>query len=446
MIGLRGARVIVVDDDEKEAMPILKAFSKKGISTAFFDGTLRSLPAKSSRLSGVRLAILDMDLIGGRVDERSKASALVKYLENILNPENGPYVMLVWTNHPELKDLVENYLFSDKAIPTPILTMMVTKAECKNRRGNFNLAQISSKLDDALKQFSPLLLMQAWEGKCFKAATDVTNALSGLAIGNADDLTKWRDFWKANLLQIMCSMAKAERGQTLDADSCLFSLYGSLNPLHADRMESEISKLSGVFRNKSNEILSASRDFDVKSKAKVNSMMHLAFQNLEFFAAGNMYIFPSNRKPKWLPSGYQLLEDFAQRQATPEETARKISEISDVSIPALIEASAVCDHAQKNIRIARFIFGLIVPVSERKKLNVRAGFIWEFGPISLEKKIAPSGVYYFYFSARHMLTLDIRQAVKLKAIARLRGEAFADLQAWFASHATRPGIMLLRQK
>jgi len=354
--------------------------------------------------------------------------------------------MLVWTNHPELQGLVENYLFSEKDIPTPIFTVRLTKAECKNRSGGFDMALISAKLSDALSQFSPLLFMQAWEGKCFEAATDVTNSLSALAVGDAAAFIKWRDLWKSNLLQLMCAMAKAEAGENLDPNSCLISLYGALNPLLTDKMESNMSELSILLGDKSTEILSVSTECGAERKARVNTMMHLSFENLRFFTAGNLYIFPSKRKPKWVPSSHQFLEDFAQKGRTPEETTKRIDEISAASIPALIEVSAVCDHAQRHVRIARFIFGLIVPENQRKKLNTRSGFIWEFGPLFLDEKMATTGMYYLFFSARHLVTLDIKQAEKLKAAARLRGEAFADLQTWFADHATRPGIILLREK
>jgi len=446
MIGLTGTRVIIVDDDEEEALPILKAFSEKGIPVVFFNGNVRELPQKNDRLSGVRLAILDMDLFGGGATDKSKAAGLVKRLERILSPGNGPYGVLAWTNHPEMLNDFETYLFADQSIPNPIFTIMLQKAECKNKRGKLDLRIISLKLNDALNQFSPLLFMQAWEGKCFQAATDVTNALSVLATDDAADLKKWREIWKSNFLQLMCAMAKAEAGKNLDANLCIISLYDSLNPLHADRMESNTPKLSNYFSDKSAEILSVSADCGIERRARVNTMLHLAFENLEHFTAGNLYTFPSKKKPKWIPDKHQLLEDLIQKAKTPEQTTDKINDVSNVSIPVVIEASATCDHAQKNIHIARFIFGLIVPVSERKKLNVKAGFIWEFGPLFLEKRVATAGNYYIYFSARHLVTLDLKQATGLKAFARLRGQSFVGLQAWFAHHAARPGIMLLGEE
>ncbi len=445
MIGITGTRVIVVDDDEGEALPILKILAKQGIPAAFFDGSPDGLPGRDARLSGVRLAILDMDLLGGGASGKTKAAGLVRYLEGILSPANGPYGVLAWTNHPEMLDEFERYLFADTGIANPIFTLMLTKAECKDRSGRFDLTVISSKVGQALSNFSPLMFMQAWEEKCFEAATGVTNALATLVSDHASDLLNWRENWKVQFLRLMCAMVKAEAGENIGGASCLVSLYGSLNPLHADKMENDLSEMSRALGEKSAEILSVSGDCSIEVGGKVNTMLHLAFENLDQFAAGNLYAIHSKEEMKWIPDTYGLLQDMVRKAATQEETTKRIEALMKVSIPLLIETNATCDHAQKNIRFARFIYGLIIPASEQKQFKFDAGFIWKFGPLFLNDPLAISGVYYFCFSARHLLSLDLETALAMKAQARLRGQAFADLQAWFARQSSRPGVMLLNR-
>jgi len=447
MTGLTGARVIVVDDDEEDALPILKAFARKGIPAAFFDGSPRGLPLKDDRFTGVRLAILDMDLIGGGASEKSKAAALVKRLEKILSPNNGPYAVLAWTNHPDLLEFFEDYVFSAKNVPKPIFSIMLTKAECRNKRGKLdNLTLISKKIDDKLMQVSPLIFLQAWEEKCFSAATEVTNTLSDLASSGAAELDEWRSLWKAQLLELMHAMSEEGVGRNLNKDTVLNGLYSSLNPLHADRMESNTAALSASLAVNSIEIIAASADCGIERKARINSMLHLSFENLGHFTAGNLYKFSSKIDPNWKLNPRQLLEDFIQGKKGEEQTSKKINEVSKSSVPVFVEVSAACDHAQKNIRIARFIFGLIIPAAEKKKLNYKADFIWEFGPFFLEKLIADAGQYYFYFSARDIVTLDLKKTLKMKAVARIRSQALSDLQFWLAHHSARPGMMLLRDR
>jgi hypothetical protein len=89
MNGLRGARVVLLDDEPTEALPVIKAFSRVGVPAVFFDGSESDLPKTAKRLRGVRLAILDMNL-GVSGNDKTIASTLVQTFSKILSPENGP--------------------------------------------------------------------------------------------------------------------------------------------------------------------------------------------------------------------------------------------------------------------------------------------------------------------------------------------------------------------
>lgn len=435
MIGLLGTRVIVIDDQETEALPILKAFAKEGVPTAFFDGEMESLPEEC--LQGIRLAILDMDLIGG-TDPKSKVSALVNYLKRILRPDNGPYAIIAWTNHIELLESFEKSVFSEKDIPNPVLSLMLTKAECKDKHGNFSLAVISEKLERELSNLCPLVFLQHWEERCFLAATEVTNGLSALLTLEAKDLKEYREQWKNQFLKLLRAMAKAQADQHLEASTCLTAIYGLLGPLYADRMESHAADLSSVLDPQ--EILETKDDCGPEKKARINTMLHLAYEGLERFSGGNLYMFP-NGKPSWLPDGRQLIEDFSQGKKGAPETLATIDHLMGIYTPALIEMSANCDHAQKNIRVARFLFGLVLPTSENTKIK-KAEFIWKFGPLFLENQIT-AGNYFLYISARHLVSHELERVKEMTPYARLRSQALIDLQSWFARQAARPGMILL---
>lgn len=442
MTGLTGARVIVVDDQESEALPILKAFAKEGVPVAFFDSEIESLPQEC--LTGVRLAILDMDLVGG-TDQKSKISTLVNYLKRILRPDNGPYSVIAWTNRPELLNSFEKAVFSEKDMPKPILSLMITKAECKDLNGAFDLSIISQKLRGALSEFSPLLFLQRWEGKCFQAATEVTNGLSALVAPQTKRRIRFRENWRGQFLQLLHAMAKAQADQHLNRSTCLSAVYGSFGPLYADRMESHAADLSDEFAQNSEEILNTSPECGIDRKAKINTTLHLAFEGLERFTGGNLYTFLKKKKPSWLPDGHAFIEDFVQGEKGKPGTITKIDYLEGIYIPVLLEISANCDHAQKNIRLARFIFGLALPANERGKIKRNAGFIWEFGPLSLKGRRGRAGEYNIYFSARHVVSLELGKAERMNPHARLRGQALVDLQAWLARHAARPGMVLLQQ-
>lgn len=449
MIGLTGVRVIVIDDEEKDALVISKALAKMGIPVAFFDGSKNIFQQTSKQLTGVRLAILDMDLGWGGTSGKAKAAALVKFLGSILSPNNGPYGVLAWTNHPDLIDEFERYAFVDKDLPTPIFTMCLTKAECK-KKGEFSLALLFNKLEEKLSEFTPLLFLEAWEEQCFDAATEVTNTLCNLTVINESNLEQWREHWKLNCLQLMRALAEAEVEKNLDQNTCLYALYSILNPLHADKMDGKTANLSNLFKDKAGEILGVSITLDTGRNAKLNSMLHIGFEQLEQLAPGNIYLFSKDHSE--FPRIQNLLDDLINRvrdatgQVDKVKTAEVVKDIISKSKLAAVEISPTCDFAQRNVRLARFLVGMLVPEDLIGKLKRSEGFIYIFGPMFLDISSVLQGQYYLFFSARHFVTLNIQKAKKLKAAAKLRSQALTALQAWSASHAARLGMVLLTAK
>lgn len=443
MNGLNGARVVVVDDEPDEALPILKAFSKVGVPAAFFDGRSGGLPRQGDRFAGVRLAVLDMDLVGGGADDKSKVAALVKVLSRILTPDNGPYGVLAWTKHPELIELFEKYLFAQDNLPNPIFVARLEKAACK-KNDRFDLGVVAGELRKSLGQgASPLLLLQTWEGKAFEAATRVTNELAGIMELEADTLPAWREQWKSEVVRLMRALAEAQAGKHLDDKSCFRYLYDSLNPLHADALERGTSGSLGLDLD-ANEILNATPQCGPERKAKLNAMLHLSFDAPGKLATGDIYVFPAQKtKFSGIPTIQDLLGDLLQLPKEDAAAMKLKSDMGNIVKLAAVEVSAICDYAQGNVRIPRFLIGLLVPVEYSKKLKERAEFLWRFGPLLLDRTPVAKGRYYLYMSARHLVTLDAKATSKLKCFARLRLQALTNLQAWFSQRASRPGVMLV---
>ena len=446
MLGLSGTRVIVVDDLEKEALPILKALARRGVPCAFFNAPAKkALPRKGDRLRGVRLAILDMDLVPGMASQAGKAAVLANYLGNILSPDNGPYGVLAWTYHAHIVELFEHYVFEEASIPNPVFTLMIGKGQCF-KKGKCDLSQLSTLIEGELGKNISLKLFEAWEETCFKAATSVTNTLSGLAMNEAANLQQWRERWTAQLLQLLYTFAKAEAEQTLARETCINALLTSLNPLHADRMENQMVELCESLSDTASEIMAAAGNIGPERKAKLNTMLHLSLRDVQRFSMGNIYLFKQKRKPGFVPSCREVLKGGNWVQGNDEERARRTEEIIDAAFPVLIEVSAACDHAQNKIQRARLLSGILVPAAQRKKLNTSADFVREFGPVHLEEPIMEAGIYYFYFSSRQVRSIEIEQVKRLKAVARLRAQALGELQAWLAQRESRPGIVLLRDR
>jgi hypothetical protein len=440
VIGLAGARVVVVDDKQDEAFPVLKAFSKRGITAAFFDGRLRGLPRKKDRLIGVRLAVLDMHLGEGH-DDNSVASALVRRVERILHPGNGPYAVLIWTDHPELREAFERYVFQSKEMPKPIFTAMITKAECK--RGTAILFEhVAARINKELAKVGPLEFIQAWEGACFEAATSVSNALSKIAGEGLPELNAWRREWKTQTLRVLRALAQAEAGGRLNEENCFESISAVLNPLHGDRMEREAPRLHKIVGHQAKEVIDVAGDCNPDRKAELNSMIHLAFRERKGFAPGTIHVYKNKKHLGWSASFVDFLATFTHG-GNHEQVAEATSQLTNGSYPMIVEISAACDFAQKKLLANRFLCGLLTPVTLEKRVNEKAAYLKKIGPVMFESKHVPKGQYNLYFSSRQVLSLSLNQTKRLRSDARLRGQALSDLQSWFSYQATRQGMVLV---
>jgi len=444
MTGLHGTRVIILDDEKDDALPLVQTLSKKGIAASYFDEKISSLPLKKDRLVGVRLAILDMDIVGGGTSPKQKAATVGKRIGRILSKHNGPYGVIAWTNHPDLVRLFEEYLFADAESPRPCFVVTLTKAECKTQNGGYDFNLLSTKLMEKLQDSSPLLILQAWEEQCFAASSEVSSILSSLTSPAGTDLNEWRTSWKREIFGIMHALSHSVAGKNMDSLTCLESLYISLNPLHADRVDRLSFELSKTLEEKGKEILAAARARNPNVIARINTMLHIATEILDEYAGGNIYFFRGMRKPGWMPGKESIIDDLRDpipNNQTQEQGNRQALLASSVLM--LVEVSAPCDHAQKNIRVGRFIMGLAIPSAQRNMLKKKPEFARSKGPFFFEKGVATAGEYFFYLSARHLISCNTKVANKLKAKARLRSQAFSDLQAWFAGHAARPGMTVL---
>lgn len=441
MNGLGGARVLMLDDNPAEVLPVIKSFAKKGVGVAFFDGSLSQLPPKPERLTGIRLAILDIDLGEGEGDA-NKASTLVNRFARLISPQNGPYAVILWTNHEELRDLVKKYMYSHAELPNPLFTETITKAECASG----DLTLIATKISAALGSIGALESLQNWEWHCHRAASAVTNTLNRIANPTGTDLDSWCASWQRELEQLLKAMAIAKAEKQLSMDNCLNAVFTTLNPLHADRMERSVDELCETLMPHAPPLMACMSMCTMEQKARINTMFHLGFQNLSKLAPGNTYAFTSRKKPGWMPKCAVLTEGFLQlpKGANPGQVKERLDEVCASAIPVAIEFSAACDHAQMKLQSARLIPGLLMPEKKKNLVNTGAEFIKTLGPIYINGGRVDAGTYFICLNSRQVFSVALEKIAPLRAFARIRSQALAELQAWYGYHVSRQGTTMLK--
>jgi hypothetical protein len=438
-LGLTGARVLLLDDDPGDALPVIRAFSKAGIPLAYYDGKPSGFPRKADRLRGVRLAILDMDL-GEGTSDASKASALVQKFSRVLDPGNGPYGILIWTNNPDLRELTARYIFAKEDLPNPVFIVELTKAECKNAQSVFSMNLLLARLREKLGGSSPLDCLQVWEDCCFTAATNVTNTIAEFADSGLPDLARWGSAWQRQLLSVLHASGDAMAERHLTEENCIASAFLSMNPLHSDRMDLLVERIARTVRAHSSAVYGATAS-SVRS-AEINSMLHLAFHELGSLPPGNMYVFGVH-KPTWMPPLKSVLENCIVGNG-PQQAAN-LTVLFGAARLLGIEISPVCDHAQKKLRQSRILAGFLVPKAQVSLIKGNAGFLKVLGPFHLSGAgRVLEGNYTIFLNSQYTPTAEPSVVGKLRAFARFRSQLLSDAQAWCSYQNARQGVMMLR--
>ena len=103
-VGLQTARALVIDNDFREPQAVILAFSKSRIESIYLNGDVELLD-ESNRICGIRLAFVDMDLIGDGVTLPEEfAIYATNYLANAVAADNGMLAVLIWTKHKNVAD------------------------------------------------------------------------------------------------------------------------------------------------------------------------------------------------------------------------------------------------------------------------------------------------------------------------------------------------------
>jgi hypothetical protein len=444
MNGLSGARVVLLDDEPNEAIPVIKAFSKMGVPAVFFDGKNSSeLPTKTRKLRGVRLAILDMNL-GVTGSNETIASTLVQTFSRIIDDDNGPYGVLIWTNHPDLKEIVARYIYEHETLPKPVFVVTLRKADFKVSGGKgaprrFAIGKLSRELIEILAENSPLECLQVWEGTCFRAATNVTNSIAHLSSAAAANLDGWRQAWREETLKLLLVISKASAEKHHTKENCIPSIFLALNPMHSDRMDLLVEDLTEDLSRHVDQIMAATGGSVTDRKAKVNTMLHLAGDQLENFNPGNLYFFNKKNSPDFMPTLEDALQDCLQGKEAQQKALRKLARVCG------LEVTPACDHAQNKMRLSRIVAGFVVPWDRKETIKVSAGFLKAAGPFYFARrpKLLRAGAYLLVFNSRYVVTAKPSRVQELPAIARVRSNLLADVQSWASYQAARQGVMML---
>ena len=120
-------KILIIDDNYKEVVPIQNILAENGIPYIFYDySILKEVDIR--KIEAVRMVFLDIRLEDGIQGAKNIATVLATVIEKVIEKENGPYSIVLWTNEIALKDEIQEYLLSylsteETTLPTYICAL-----------------------------------------------------------------------------------------------------------------------------------------------------------------------------------------------------------------------------------------------------------------------------------------------------------------------------------
>jgi len=412
-------RVIVIDDKMSEAAPLLRALAKQGVPVAYFTGTeADELPTEPPR--GTRVVFVDIVLGTEGQSSKTKISVVMGVLKRLIGPQNGPYIVVAWTKHPDEIEALREGLSRHDPAPMKLLDLqkisyMEPATEEGERRFKHDaVSMVEKKLDSELEKVGALAVLLAWEDLVHDAASGVTHDLYSLVPHDEN--------WNRNASGVFRGLADAYAGKQLspgDVTEVAQNALRTLTGVHVDALESLIGRDERV-KNVTGLDLNASFD-DTAATAKLNARLALAdVVDSDPVQPGDLFGLGCN--------------DFDIEISRHIKSSCK----SDVRF-VVLEVSPPCDYAQAKWLRHRLLPGFLWRHPRGGKPECKNPLYgWKSDVLDIDGE-----PWLLIFDLRCLTSKKLHD-IPGRRLRRVRRGTLADIQAKLAYHISRPGVISLR--
>ena len=417
----KSGRVVIIDDKFEEALPLIHILSKDRVAVTFFSGRIEELPPEPFR--DVRVVFLDVVLeeVQGQ-DNKTIVSKLIGVTRKIVSRENGPFILVIWTKHPELIKGLQKTL-KEEGFYILIVDLEKHKFfEWKDGKWLFSedkIEELHKEIEDKVNRIDIFRVFVDWENLAHDAASITVNEVSKLA--------EYNDQWNREIKKIFYNLAKAWAGKNIENMENKERIKSALYVFHqvfADIFERKLQD------KELKDIVLEEGDISDETKGKINSRIILAAEEREIYP-GNVY--------EDEPMEREFIKGILN-----ENIEDRLNSIIQNSIPVFVDVTPVCDFVQQKIRMSRMVKGALIPGSINsdeniwKKIKKNAAFIYVSPVIHYKGENYKMVLDFRYFTSREPDKLDSG-----KILFRIRKEMLSDIQIRLSSHVNRVGVLFI---
>lgn len=434
MIPLNG-RIAIVDDDEKQAMPLMRVLSRNNIPYTFYKGNdYRFLPETPE--NDIRILFLDLNLLGNtEEDTKDIRSVLIPTLSRILSPHNYPYILILWSRQESLYlKTLEDVFKNELKECSPIAIKNYVKSDFFHDYGTEeDDTQDDSLIIDELKRILAELpaysyLMQ-WENCVHNAADETIQDI----FHDFHSIDKWDN----NANCVLDMFAKSYLGKHYNDSSIKNRAKASLlflNDVYCDTLESNV--IACEFSEENDLSYSVSREYKDEMAAKINGCLLLS--NLFDSSCQPGCVLPIDLKEENTKYFHELFHDcFITGDLSNKDAKQLKKDIYKSLLPFEVVLTPDCDYAQMKAKYFRLVQGVIINADFKSHVNFQSDAFY----------VSP---VFEYRGQKRVLILNYRYLVTYveghqypNPLFRVRDSILAEMRSKLARHISRHGIMNL---
>lgn len=441
-------RFIAVDDKKEHLDAIVSHLQQMGAPCVGVKFNVENA-LDAAHFRGVRCLFMDLHLTGGQLgsDHKGDYSRIQTILEDCIDPSGGPFILVMWTAHPHLKEELIAYLEQnmDPARPyaRPLAVISLAKEEFLADLDN-GVVKDSSALLAAIEKSilgnPQLAVLLQWEADVLKA----TGATLASLLDLVDIEQRTTSAYSGALDIILSRLVRETVGSTHVKSSPRAAITTALAPILSDRvLNQDVGKAEEAIWN------SAVTQYGGKGPGlaspteagSINRMLHLAVPGSEVLGStdwGAVVRWPF----EWSDVAVKSCTDLSIKEMACNEFKLRSDSIPACT-PVLVRVGAACDYAQSNSGPITYLFGLEIPCSAERQMKdgvpVKASdAIWVSPVIQGSAAGVASRLHvHMRFPQTHLSGATGEWEV----LYRLREQLLMHLINAASAHVARPGIV-----
>jgi hypothetical protein len=436
-------RFVVLDDKENHLTAITKAFQQLGTPCMgiHYDPTEE---LKREYFRGVRCLFVDLHLIDGQAgtDQKRHYAVISSILEENINPDGGPYILVLWTEHSHYCSELKEYLHGIPTQSQPLAVLSLSKEQFINT-GDGSVKNSDGLLIAVRKSVlsnPQLAALLKWESSVFSAAGETLASILNLV----SDKQRIDSSFSEVLDTLLSRLSQEAVGRPNVSTDPRAAINNALAPILIDRImnQSDATTTSELWEKAITQYKHGNLGNATPEEAsRINRMLHIANSGSEMIRAidwGAVINCPfgdsddSMKEETGLTIKDMLCQEFKLRS----------SAISECKI-SLVRIGAACDYAQNKKGPIPFLLAVEIPEKVERQMNgdkpvKLSDAIWQSPVFVLPNDSDPVRLYVhfrFPFSKTEKYFKDI------EARYRLREQLLMNLIAAASNYTSRPSVI-----